>query len=111
MTKKHYLFCFVSILFFYTCQNQHPNTPSKGQWDLQPTKIWEIHNSEQHPFDRIAEPLVTEDGYLYVRDFKNNINYIFNAEGKFEGKFARHGDGHGEISRYINRFCVDDKAG
>jgi len=109
MNKKYYLFFYILIVFFCACQNQNPNIPNKGKWDFQPTKVWEIHSTEQYPFDRIAEPLVAEDGHFYVRDFKNNTSYIFNSDGKFEGKFAKHGDNSGELSRYINRFCANDK--
>jgi hypothetical protein len=107
MVNKNHLFFFMLIVFLCACQKQNPNLPSKGQWDFQPTKVWEIHSSEKHPFDRIAEPLVTKDGYLYVRDFKNNISFIFNSDGKFEGKFAKQGDQPGELSRYINRFSAN----
>jgi len=109
MNKKYYLFFNILLVLLSACQKQNPNIPSKGQWNFKPTKIWEIHSTEQHPFDRIAEPLVAEDGHLYVRDFKNNISYIFNSDGKFEGEFAKQGDKPGELSRYINRFCANEK--
>jgi hypothetical protein len=108
MTKGYNWSCLILYIFFCACQNQDSSSPSKGQWDFELKKIWEIKASEQHPFDRIAEPLVTEDGLLYIRDFKNNVSYIFNAEGTFTGKFAQHGTNPGEITRYINRFCADE---
>jgi hypothetical protein len=46
---------------------------------------------------------------IYVRDFENNISYIFDEKGNFIKKFAPQGNGEGQLSHYLNRFLAGEK--
>jgi hypothetical protein len=84
------------------------DSPQKGKWNFYPEKIWEIDKAGEENFGRIAELLISNHN-IYVRDFENNISYIFDDKGNFIKKFAPQGNGEGQLSHYLNRFQAGDK--
>jgi len=92
-------------------QIKNDDRPKKGKWDFKPEKIWEVDRAGNDDFGRIAEMLVQDDEHsnIYVRDFKQNISYIFDENGRYLGSFAKQGTGEGELTRYLNRFTAEDQ--
>ncbi|MFC2156526.1 6-bladed beta-propeller [Acidobacteriota bacterium] len=87
---------FVLVVFLHAaCVNTVG--PRKGEWDFKLKKVWEIDKAGDqvlgHPFSLTA----TEDGYLYVFDPTNRVNYIFDQDGSFVSAFGKQGQGSGEI--------------
>ena len=101
----------ISVTVTVHSQIKNKDVPQKGNWDFKPEKIWETAKAGDNEFGRIAELLVSdfEPRKIYVRDFKQNISYIFDAKGRFLGSFAKQGDKKGDVSRYLNRFLAGDK--
>ena len=105
-----FLLVFLMSLTLHS-QIQNDDRPHKGRWDFKPEKIWEVDKAGNDDFGRIAELLVPDDEHsnIYVRDFKHNVSYIFDENGQFLGSFAKQGTGEGELTRYLNRFSVEDR--
>lgn len=103
-----YLWLLIPILIF-SGQTSIKDNPSKGEWSFYPEKIWETNRAGNDDFGRIAELLVSDKQYIYVRDFEHNISYIFNDKGHFIKKFAPQGNEKGQLSRYLNRFQAGEK--
>ena len=91
-------------------QVKNDDRPQKGNWDFKPEKIWEVDKAGNDDFGRIAELLVPDNEHsnIYVRDFKHNVSYIFNENGRYLGSFAKQGPGEGELTHYLNRFSVEN---
>ena len=98
----------IPVLIF-SGQTSLKDKPLKGEWSFHPEKIWEANKAGDDDFGRIAELLVSDKQYIYVRDFERNISYIFNDKGHFIKKFAPQGDEKGQLSRYLNRFQAGGK--
>jgi len=108
--KKLLFFGWLLIPVLLFCgQTSIKDHPIKGEWNFHPEKIWEIDKAGEENFGRIAELLVSDKHNMYVRDFENNISYIFNKKGHFVRKLAPQGNGEGQLSHYLNRFLTGDK--
>ena len=83
--------------------------PAKGEWQFSPEKIWEVDNAGGEAFGRVAELLITDKNDVFLRDFKRNVSYIFDANGRFVKSFAAQGNGEGQLPFYLNRFRAGDK--
>jgi hypothetical protein len=105
-----FLMLFLMSLTLHS-QIKNDDRPKKGKWDFKPEKIWEVDRAGNDDFGRIAEMLVQDDEHsnIYVRDFKQNISYIFDENGRYLGSFAKQGPGEGELTRYLNRFTAEDQ--
>jgi hypothetical protein len=90
-------------------QTPMKDKPLKGEWDFCPHRIWKADKAGNDDFGRIAELLVSDQGYVFLRDFEHNISYIFDEKGHFLKKFAPQGSGEGQLSHYINRFQAGEK--
>jgi len=90
-------------------QTSVKDNPIKGEWNFHPEKIWVTEKAGDVDFGRIAELLVSNKHNIYVRDFENNISYIFDEKGHFIKKFAPQGQEEGQLSRYQNRFLSGEK--
>jgi len=90
-------------------QTSIKDQPIKGEWNFYPEKMWEIDKAGEENFGRIAELLVSNKHNIYVRDFENNISFIFDEKGDFKKKFASQGNEEGQLSHYLNRFLAGDK--
>lgn len=108
--KKNLLVIFLLFISFpLLSQIKNEDKPHEGIWDFKPEKIWETDKAGNKEFGRIAELLVSRQGNIYVRDFDQNISYIFNNNGQHLGSFAKQGDAKEDVSRYLNRFLADNK--
>jgi len=83
--------------------------PTKGEWQFSPEKIWEVDNAGGEAFGRVAELLITDKNDVFLRDFKMNVSYIFDANGRFIKTFAAQGKEAGQLPFYLNRFSAGDK--
>jgi hypothetical protein len=94
--------------FLLTAEVKNPDKPLKGEWDLKPLKVWELTSASGKLF---ASPdfVVSDDGTLYVNDFKNQSSFIFDSEGHFKRVFAKKGEGPGEVRLHIASFIANDK--
>ncbi len=108
--KKILLYAWILIpILILSGQTSMKDNPLKGEWNFYPEKIWETNKAGNDDFGRIAELLVSDKKYIYVRDFEHNISYIFNDKGHFIKKFAPQGNEKGQLSRYLNRFQAGEK--
>jgi len=101
---------FFSLLtpsFFAEVRNR--DEPEKGVWDFNPVKIWQADKAGEDVFGLPFTIRVSEDARLYIYDIKNSINYILDSEGKFKRRFAKGGQGPGEVIGQGRTFLVDDK--
>jgi len=82
--------------------------PSKGQWDLNPRKVWQVNRAGDDVFSRL-EIAAAENGTLYVHDWRNQCIYMFDNNGAFKRAFGNRGEGPGEIRTHLKTFIVKDK--
>ncbi len=87
----------------------NPDKPSRGVWDFQLEKVLEILQPGDGFFGQPVSLAVGDDGYIYVYDGKNRINYVFDEEGRFLNAFAKRGQGPGEIMGQGKSFPFEDK--
>lgn len=108
--KKRLFILFVLVFsIFLHADKKNRDKPTKGTWDFQLEKIWEIETAGEDVFGQPFALTVGENVTLYVFDLKNGINYIFDSEGKFVGVFAKGGQGPGEIIGQELTHVVKDK--
>jgi hypothetical protein len=74
----------------------NPDKPLKGEWNFKLEKTWTIYKAGQ---DAIAAPsvVVSDDGTVCIRDWKNRSYYLFSDSGSFKRAFGKLGEGPGEI--------------
>lgn len=114
--KKILIFTILLLLVFSlavgmvrgTQTNVNPDKPLKGQWDLNPRKVWQVDHAGDDVFSRV-ELVVAEDGTLYARDWRNRSIYMFDNNGAFKRAFANRGEGPGEIRTHLKTFIIKDK--
>jgi hypothetical protein len=97
MNKTGIVFVLLFTFSLFTAEVKNSNQPSKGKWDFQLKKIWEINNAGD---EVLAEPgalLVSDEGTIYFHDAKHLKHYIFSAEGKYLKTFGTRGEGPGEV--------------
>jgi hypothetical protein len=82
-----------------TSQVRNPDKPLKGEWDFKPVKLWSIDSAGDEVLARPGQLLAAPDGTLYIHDRKQQINHIFNANGKYIKSFGKRGEGPGEIKQ------------
>jgi hypothetical protein len=97
----------ISLLF---AEVNNPDKPLKGEWDVNPQKIWEVNRVGDKPFERPSELRVSPDEMLCLHDFDHRVSYVFNHSGEFINSFAKQGEAPGEVDRYLNCFIAGDKA-
>lgn len=90
-------------------ETRNRDKPAKGEWDFAPVKIWQVDRAGEDVFGLPFSLRAGEQGRLYVYDVKNNINYIFDSEGRYERSFAKGGQGPEEIVGQGRTFVVGDK--
>jgi len=71
--------------------------PVKGEWDLNPVKVWQVDKAGGDVFGLPFTLWVSDLGSLYIFDMENGINYIFDSGGKFKKSFARGGESFGRV--------------
>lgn len=100
------LLLFAALLL--TAEVKNPDKPLKGEWDLKPLEVWELTDANGKVF---ATPdfVVSDNGTLYVNDFKNQSSFIFDSEGHFKRAFAKRGEGPGEVRLHQASFLVNDQ--
>ena len=105
------VFFLISLLTvcFLSADIVNPDKPTKGIWDLKLEKIWQIERAGEDVLGRPFSLRVSGEGYVYLYDAGNDINYIFGAEGRYIKSFAPAGQGPGEIQRQGSSFVVDEK--
>ncbi len=109
MRKLPFYGCLFIPVLLLAGQSPLKDHPSKGNWNFDLEKIWEVDKAGDEDFGRIAELLVSEQKNIFVRDFKNNVSYIFDDGGRFVKKFAPKGNEPGQLSHYLNRFQAGEK--
>ena len=88
---------------------ENADKPKMGVWDFQLEKVWQIEKAGEDVFGRPFSLVVSDEGYVYIYDAGNDINYIIDGNGCFLKAFAPAGQGPGEIQRQGSSFVVDDK--
>ncbi len=95
--------------FFLSAEVKNPDKPLKGEWDFNAEKVWSVNEVNDTVFARPGQIEVSEDGDVYVHDFKVHVTYMFDSEGKFKKAFGKRGEGPGEVKRHIHSYYVDGK--
>jgi hypothetical protein len=110
--KKKAIWCFslgligVSLLL---SDVRNVDKPSRGEWDFEAEKEWEIDSAGSDVFGIPANMQVSDEGYLYVYDRENKRNYIFDNHGNFVKTYGSRGQGPGEARDQSSVFLVADK--
>jgi len=91
-----------------TVTTVNPDKPLKGQWNLNPRKVWQVDHAGDDVFSRV-EIAVSQDGTLYAHDWRNKCIYRFDNNGTFKQTFGTSGEGPGEIRSHLKTFIVKDK--
>jgi hypothetical protein len=100
------LFIVVSLLL---SEIKNADKPLGGEWDFKPAKEWEIDSAGSDVFGIPTNMRVSDEGFLYVFDRENKINYIFDREGIFVKTYGPKGEGPGEARDQSSLFLVEDK--
>ena len=108
MRKIFYLLVPLMIVCILSADLENPDKPQKGVWDFQLEKVWHIEKAGEDVFGRPFSLVVSDDGYVSVYDAGNDINYIFDGDGRFLKAFASAGQGPGEIQGQGLSFAIDD---
>jgi len=109
MKKTNLAFILLLSMAFIQAAEVNRDKPRKGEWDFKLQKVWEIDRAGDDVLGRPFSLTATEDGFLYVYDTANNINYIFDKDGNFVRAFGRRGQGPGEIMGQELIHYVDGK--
>jgi len=88
---------------------QSPDVPTRGLWDFNPQKLWEIDRVGGEPLRRPAELRVSAGGSVYFHDFDRHVSYACDDQGNVVATFARQGRRKGEVPRYMNCLAGDDQ--
>jgi len=97
MKKIKRIFLVFLLIPFLSAHVKNLDKPLRAEWDFKLEKIWEIDKAGSDTFGRPSGLLVSEEGWLYVYDAGNKINYIFDENGHFLKTFARSGLPPGEV--------------
>jgi len=101
------LLCFLST-FALSGDVKNPDKPLKGQWDFKLKKVWETDSAGDAVFARLASLLVSDHGFIYLRDSQTDKTHIFNTDGKYIKSFASRGEGPGEIKNHMRAYLAGD---
>jgi hypothetical protein len=82
--------------------------PKYGDWDLKPKKIWTIEGAGNDVFS-MPDVLVSDEGTLFIYDWKNKRSYLFDKYGQFVKIYSKRGEGPGEIRFYMKGLLIKDK--
>ena len=97
------------LVFLLHSEIINPDKPLKGDWDLNAQKVWEI---SRYGKKRMALPsirCVWDDGTICIYDWKRNLHYLFDSNGKLITSFGKKGEGPGEVRWPRSYFSVNDK--
>lgn len=108
MKKLSILFLFLLSVVILSAGVTNPDKPLKGQWDFQLQKVWTVESAGEKPLTDIGQFVVSHDGSLFLKDYKNKINFIFDKNGKYINAFGPSGEGPGEVKRQAGMFCLED---
>ncbi len=97
------------VVFILSADVENPDKPRKGLWDFQLERIWQVDRAGEEVFGRPFSLSVSDEERVYIYDAGNDINYIFEGDGRFLKTFAPAGQGPGEILGQGSSFVVDDK--
>lgn len=102
---------FIPLLVFMSllANVENADKPEKGVWDFRLEKIWQVRKAGDDIFGRPFSLRISEDELVYVFDAGNDINYIFDRDGRFVRAFARAGQGPGEVQGQGMSFVIDDR--
>ena len=114
--KKILIFTILLLLVFSlavgllrgTETNVNLDNPLKGQWNLNPRKVWQVDHAGEDVFSRL-EIVAAEDGTLYVHDWRSQCIFLFDNNGTFKRAFGTRGEGPGEIRTHLKTFTIKDK--
>lgn len=101
------LFLFLAFLQFADIINE--DIPAKGEWDLKPSKVWEVSTYGKKHMALPNVGAVLDDGSLCIYDYKRRLNYIFNKNGENIASFGKKGEGPGEVKFQSNVLGIDEK--
>jgi len=109
MRKIGYLLIPFLVVIGLLADIENIDRPKKGVWNFQLKEVWRIEKAGEDVFGRPFSLSVSEEEHVYIYDAANDINYIFDGDGRFLKAFAPAGQGPGEIQGQGLSFVVDDK--
>jgi len=105
------IFCLIVCLFssLIFAQNvTNPDKPLRGEWDFQPSVVWEIEKLGKDPLIHPQQILLTNEGKLAVIDRGFDCIYVLNKRGKKLFTFACKGVGPGKVTGVTRIFSQED---
>jgi hypothetical protein len=100
-------FLIVSTPLFTEVKNR--DRPAKGEWDLNPVKVWQVDTAGEDVFGLPFTLRVSKEARLFIYDTENGVNYILDPQGNHVKRFAGSGQGPGEVIGQGRTFLVGDK--
>lgn len=108
---KKILFFMIIIVFmvvFVAGTTENPNKPSKGIWDLNLKKAWQVDKGGEELLIRSGMIRVDKDENVFIMELKHGKIFVFDKEGKFLNTIGKRGEGPGEFRMAFSFFLVDE---
>jgi hypothetical protein len=109
MKKILFFSILLSLIFSLYPEIVNPDKPLQGDWDLKAEKVWEISRYGKKPMAAPALKCVLEDGTICIYDWKRNLHYALDSNGKLITPFGKRGEGPGEVRWASSYFSANDK--
>jgi hypothetical protein len=106
ITLAVFSFWLIPIL---SAEVKNRDRPAKGEWDLNPVKVWQVDAAGEEVLGHPFTLRVCEEGKLFIYDTGNGVNYILDPEGRYVRQFAGSGQGPGEIIGQGRTFLIGNK--
>lgn len=88
-------------------QLKNIDKPLKGKWDYQMEEVWEVGEAGDDIFAAVNEIVLSDEGDIFIQDYKNFKIYKFSKDGKFAAAFGKKGEGPGETKGMDALYSVD----
>jgi hypothetical protein len=108
MQKLVYFLVPLMAVLILSADVNNRDKPKKGEWNFSLEEVWKIEKAGEDVFGRPFSLSVSNEGYIYIYDAANSVNYIFNGDGQFVKAFAPAGQGPGEILGQGPSFVIGD---
>lgn len=108
MKKSGMLMVLIFCSFLLAAAVENADKPLKGDWDFKPESIWKVSSAGKELLAVPAQIQVSDDGTVYVHDFRQGKSFIFDSKGKFLKAFGTRGEGPGEVKRHLILLLAGD---
>lgn len=108
---KKILFFSILLLLIFSLYPEivNPDKPLQGDWDLKAQKIWETSRFGKKPMAAPSLRCISGDGTICIYDWKRNLHYVLDSNGKLITSFGKRGEGPGEVRWPRSYFSANNK--